>query len=418
MNPDDSDALHALSQLFDQAPYPNVPLDVFPKQDHDLFFIHNLITPYYLRYATITPTEGAVILDAGCGTGFKALILAAANPGARIVGIDLSEESIHLAEQRLKYHGFENVEFHTLAIEALPDLGLEFDYINCDEVLYLVPDPGRALQAMGTVLKPGGILRANLHSALQRSRLYQAQALFNLLGLTAQSPGDLEMDLVIETMQALKDTTRIKVWTWSPEWATPKHRQQILSNYLLVGDKGFTIPDMFSLLNASGLNFLSMVNWRHWDVTDLFQHPDDLPIFWNLSLADAKPIDTLRLYELLHPIHRLMDWWCVREPQTDVKFPTSGTTNWQSTKIHLHPQLRHEQMRQDLLHSIATHQPFDISRYVKLPASAPVLLESHIAACLLPLWNGDQSLESLVQRYLTITPVDPASCNPRSPSAA
>jgi hypothetical protein len=41
--------------------------------------------------------------------------------------------------------------------------------------LYLMPDPAIALAAMKAVLKPDGIIRANLHSALQRLSFYRAQ---------------------------------------------------------------------------------------------------------------------------------------------------------------------------------------------------------------------------------------------------
>jgi ubiquinone/menaquinone biosynthesis C-methylase UbiE len=80
---------------------------------------------------------------------------------------------LHLARQRLRYHGFENLEFYTLAAEELPSLNLQFDYINCDEVLYLLSDPVAGLKAMQSVLKPDGIIRANLHSSLQREFYFE-----------------------------------------------------------------------------------------------------------------------------------------------------------------------------------------------------------------------------------------------------
>jgi len=57
----------------------------------------------------------------------------------------------------------DNTEFHVISIEELPQLGLSFDYINCDEVLYFFPDPSVGLQAMKSVLQPDGIIRTNLH---------------------------------------------------------------------------------------------------------------------------------------------------------------------------------------------------------------------------------------------------------------
>ena len=153
MNNQKSDIVEKIRQQFNSAPYPKIPLEKSPKDNYQLLYIHNLITPYYLRNQTVIETEGKIILDAGCGTGYKSLILAEANPGAKIVGIDLSEEAVKLARHRLEYHGFENAEFHVLSIEDLPELGLEYDYINSDEVLYLLPDIKAGLKTLKSVLK-------------------------------------------------------------------------------------------------------------------------------------------------------------------------------------------------------------------------------------------------------------------------
>ncbi len=45
----------------------------------------------------------------------------------------------------------------------------------------------------------------------------------------------------------------------------------LMTNYLLRGDKGYTIPEMSEFIEYANLDFLSMVNWRHWNVLDLFQ---------------------------------------------------------------------------------------------------------------------------------------------------
>ena len=240
MKQDSSELLEKIRQQFNAGPYPRIPLDKSPKQNLDLLYIQNLVTPYYLRNQRVIETEGKFILDAGCGTGYKTLCLAEANPGATIVGIDLSEESVNLARQRLKHHGFEdNVEFHVLSIEDLPTLGLEFDYINCDEVLFLLPDLVRGLQAMKSVLKPEGIIRTNLHSYFQRFSYFRAQSLFRMMGLMDSTPDDLEIDIARETMSALKDNVALKRQTWNFIIQTGYGRDEILMNYLIQGDKEY-----------------------------------------------------------------------------------------------------------------------------------------------------------------------------------
>ncbi|MEK0195386.1 class I SAM-dependent methyltransferase, partial [Microcoleus anatoxicus] len=204
------DLMEKIRQQFDYAPFPRIPLEKSPESDYELLYLHNLVTAYYFRNRKVVNTEGKLILDAGCGSGYKSLVLATANPGAKIVGIDLSEESVKLARHRLQYHGFENAEFYAIKIEELPSLGLQFDYINADEVLYLLPDAIAGLQAMKSVLATDGIIRTNLHSANGRAGVFRAQSAFKAMGLMNGSPGEFEIEIVRETMEALRDEIWLK----------------------------------------------------------------------------------------------------------------------------------------------------------------------------------------------------------------
>ena len=59
-----------------------------------------------------------------------------------------------------------------------------------------------------------------------------------------------------------------------------------------------------------------------------------------------------------------------------------------------------------------------ISQYVKLPTIVPITLESRRAACLLPLWETEQPMISLVERWQQIQPVDPVTLEPITPPIA
>ena len=402
MDQQNLDLIENIRQLFDNTPFPRIPLEESPKEKSELLYLHNLVTAYYLRNRRVINTEGKVILDAGCGTGYKSLVLAIANPGAKIVGIDLSEESVKLAAQRLQYHGVANAEFYALKIEELPTLGLQFDYINADEVLYLLPDPVAGLQAMKSVLSPDGIIRTNLHSSHGRAGVFRAQAVFKTMGLMNGSPGELEIEIVRETMEALQDEVGLKAFTWNSDLA--QDEEWMMANYLLVGDKGCTIPEVFAMLRGADLEFISMVAWRRWELRDLFKEPDDLPPFLAMSLPEASLEERLHLFDLLHPLHRLFDFWCGNPARTQAFVPVAEWTQaqWREARLHLHPQLRTSQIREDLSNCIDTQTPFEISRYIIVPTLAPVAIESTIAACLLPLWEGPQSVVSLVEQWLQI----------------
>ena len=104
------------------------------------------------------------ILDAGCGTG--AILQRLGNP-EKNVGIDLAPEAIEFCRQR----GLTNVRQGN--INALPFDDASFDAIISSSVIYhdWVPDVARAVGEMRRVLRPGGVLIANvpafrfLHSA-------------------------------------------------------------------------------------------------------------------------------------------------------------------------------------------------------------------------------------------------------------
>jgi 2-polyprenyl-3-methyl-5-hydroxy-6-metoxy-1,4-benzoquinol methylase len=416
MNDQSTELLEKIRHQFDNAPYPRTPLDRSPKEAYETLFTHSLVTPYYLKNQRVTETKGKVILDAGCGTGFTSLALAEANPGARIVGIDLSEESVDLAQQRFQFHGVEQGEFYALSIEDLPKLRLEFDYINCDEVLYLLPDLQAALASLKSVLKPEGILRGNLHSAIQRFPYYRGQKLFKLMGLLDSKPGDAEIAIVMETMKALGEKVDLKLRTWNFDVSRSETvEEDIFLNYLLQGDKGYTIPEMFAALEAADLTFLSMVNWRQWDLMELFKEPDDLPVFWQFSLPEISLEQSLRLFELIQPMHRLLDFWCSHNQSVSpLAIAQWEPSDWHSAQIHLHPVLRSDRVKADLMEAIAKHHVFEISRYIQTTTVASIALEASQAACLLPLWEGAQTIETLVERWLKIRPVNPATLVPVS----
>ena len=406
-----ADLREKIRQQFDTGPYPRTPLEKSPKNDAMSLFIHNLVNPHYLRNQKVIKTEGKLILDAGCGTGYKSLVLAEANPGAKIVGVDISEKSVELARQRLHYHGFDNTVFHVSSIEKLPHLGLSFDYINCDEVLYLLPEASVGLQAMKSVLNPDGLIRANLHSSLQRTYFYRAQEIFKLMGLMDENPEKLEINLVREIMKSLKAQVELKAITWRPELEIDEER--ILANYLLQGDKGYTIPEMFSAVRAADLEFVSMVNWWQWDLMQLFKEPENLPVFLAMSLPETTVEEQLHLFELLHPFNRLLDFWCGYPNQGQSFVPVAEWTlsDWQEAQVHLQPQLRTPELKEELVRCITQLKPFEISQQL-LIREGPVFVDTTTAACLLPLWEESQSMRSLVERWQKLRPVHPVTLEP------
>ncbi len=306
-------ALHTkVAQQYDQVPYPGYPIETSIQSNSDFVALHQIQTPYALIGQPQIQTEGKLILDAGCGTGWAALALAEANPGATVMGVDLSAQSVEIARQRLNYHGFEKAVFQVLAIEDLPSLGLTFDYINCDQVLFFLPEPLEGLKAMRQVLKPGGIIRTNLHSRFQRAATFRAQEAFRLLGLLNDDSGEFEAAIAVEIMDDLQDEIDLKAQTWQTMQTESEATKLcfVLRDFLVQGDKGHSIPEMFDLLDAAGLNWISMVNSLDWLLLNLFKDLENPPASIAYAITEFGDREQLQLYELMNPVHRLLDFWC------------------------------------------------------------------------------------------------------------
>jgi len=169
---------HLLQQQYDSLPYPKIPIEKSPENDYNNLFLDNLITSYYLYQQKVIDTKDKVILDVGCGSGWTTLNLAFANPNAQIIAIDLSENSLDFAKKRMAYHNINNVFFYQIGMEEIKQLNYQYNYINCQNILYLSDNPIKSLTALKSVLKCDGIIRGNFHSYYQRFYVYLSQELF------------------------------------------------------------------------------------------------------------------------------------------------------------------------------------------------------------------------------------------------
>ena len=99
---------------------------------------------------------GMEVLDAGCGVGYGAELIARAG-ASRVLGIDLAPEAIAAASERAG----EVAEFQVGDVEQPPFEEGSFDLVVCFEVLEHLEDPELTITALKSVLREGGLLIAS-----------------------------------------------------------------------------------------------------------------------------------------------------------------------------------------------------------------------------------------------------------------
>ena len=103
----------------------------------------------------IAPLNRQRVLDVGCGGGI--LADAMARKGADVLGIDLAEKSLKVAQLHALEAGTSHITYRLVAAEALAaEMPDQFDVVTCMEMLEHVPDPASAVQACARLTKPGG----------------------------------------------------------------------------------------------------------------------------------------------------------------------------------------------------------------------------------------------------------------------
>lgn len=124
------------------------------------------INPLRLEYVErcLGGLPGRRIVDVGCGGGL--LSEAMARHGARVLGIDLAERSLEVAQLHALEKHIE-IEYRLASVEDLAQSQPhEFDAVTCMELLEHVPNPALVINACARLLRPGG---AAIFSTINRN---------------------------------------------------------------------------------------------------------------------------------------------------------------------------------------------------------------------------------------------------------
>lgn len=105
------------------------------------------------RFATAYVREGDRVLDAGCGSGYGAYILAQA--GAQVVGVDRSEEAIAYARTTYRHDNITWIRSH---LHDYQPPARSFDRIVCFELIEHVERPNALILSLFDMLKEAGVM--------------------------------------------------------------------------------------------------------------------------------------------------------------------------------------------------------------------------------------------------------------------
>lgn len=131
MRPILPDAMTSPDFLYDQVPYDGLPQPrAHPSALSAMARVFGLASP---------PTESCRILELGCGSASNLTSIALTLPGARCVGLDLSEKAIARGRSRAAEVGLDNLTLSVGSILEVSEALGRFDYILCHGVFSWVP---------------------------------------------------------------------------------------------------------------------------------------------------------------------------------------------------------------------------------------------------------------------------------------
>jgi 2-polyprenyl-6-hydroxyphenyl methylase/3-demethylubiquinone-9 3-methyltransferase len=147
------------------------------------------INPLRLDYIdSRTGLAGKAVVDVGCGGGILAESMA--SRGARVVGIELGEAALSVAQLHRLESGVE-VDYRNMTAEELAqEAPGTFDVVTCMEMLEHVPDPASVVAACARLVKPHGHVFFSTINRNPKSYLFAIVGAEYVLGLLPKGTHD------------------------------------------------------------------------------------------------------------------------------------------------------------------------------------------------------------------------------------
>ena len=283
-------ATPVVSAFYDRFPFPGDPLQDGPPPGYNWRWCYRSVLAS-VHGVIPSGQEQPRILDAGCGTGVSTDYLCHLNPGADVVGVDISDGALAVARERLERSGARQ-EVRSLRQQqrSLLDLGDEapFDYINSVGVLHHLREPEAGLSSLAGLLAPEGLLHLFLYADAGRWEIHRTQKALTLLQVGTGGDG---LRLGRNLFETLPESNRLRCHherRWAVDCAPDANFADM---YLHPQETSYDLERLFSFIETAGLHFAGFSNPEVWDPArllqgELLERAQALPAFQQWSLIE------------------------------------------------------------------------------------------------------------------------------------
>ena len=263
-------ATPVVSAFYDRFPFPGDPLQDGPPPGYNWRWCHRSVLAA-VHGAIPSGLERPRILDAGCGTGVSTDYLCHLNPGASVLGVDISDGALAVARERCHRSGAaEQVSSLRQEQRSLLDLKGEgpFDYINSVGVLHHLDQPEAGLRALANHLAPTGLLHLFLYADAGRWEIHRTQRALSLLEAGTGPDG---LRLGRELFEILPEGNRLARHhreRWAVDCAPDANFADM---YLHPQETSYNLERLFAFIDTAGLQFAGFSNPEVWDPARLLK---------------------------------------------------------------------------------------------------------------------------------------------------